>query len=209
MGTSPRLPYVAFHSVKVALTLAEQDATLKSGMSESNRNPPLPKRGVLPTALHPIDKVDELGVEPRSLECKSKRRPVGKPILIKAARVGFEPDLSGLKNQRPHQKSNEPCCFVFPVSFCKCAVFSAVVSTFCFLRFIASGLGGARTLVCGSSDHAIPSQLPVHFCLRGSVGSIKTRKNPVSLEATPGSTYERGVALVTQDHDVTRSFARL
>ncbi len=27
---------------------------------------------------------------------------------VPAARVGFEPDLSGLKNQRPHQKSNEP-----------------------------------------------------------------------------------------------------
>ena len=51
--------------------------------------------------------LDELGVEPSRLDCKSKRRPDGKP-KIKAARVGFEPDLSGLKNQRPHQKSNEP-----------------------------------------------------------------------------------------------------
>ena len=30
-----------------------------------------------------------------------------------ATRVGFEPYLSGLKDQRPHQKSNESKCFVF------------------------------------------------------------------------------------------------
>ncbi|HBE70187.1 MAG TPA: hypothetical protein DDW52_18720 [Planctomycetaceae bacterium] len=44
--------------------------------------------------------VDLLGVEPRSLECKSKRRPVGKPsFYFEVTRVGFEPDLPGLKDQ--------------------------------------------------------------------------------------------------------------
>jgi hypothetical protein len=93
-----------------------------------------PKQACFQLHLYPINKVDELGVEPSSSDCKSKRRPVGKPVFrfqvpgfskamrvclypetcylnpFSAARVGFEPDLSGLKNQRPHQKSNEPCC---------------------------------------------------------------------------------------------------
>ena len=28
--------------------------------------------------------------------------------LLSVTRVGFEPDLAGLKDQQPHQKSNEP-----------------------------------------------------------------------------------------------------
>ncbi len=28
---------------------------------------------------------------------------------LSVTRVGFEPDLTGLKDQRPHQKSNERC----------------------------------------------------------------------------------------------------
>ncbi len=69
--------------------------------------------------------VDLLGVEPRSLDCKSKRRPVGKPLGISVTRVGFEPDLAGLKDQRPHQKSNEPhwLCRCAPVAqlFSRCS----------------------------------------------------------------------------------------
>ena len=30
------------------------------------------------------------------------------PAFPQATRVGFEPNLTGVKDQRPHQKSNEP-----------------------------------------------------------------------------------------------------
>jgi hypothetical protein len=29
-------------------------------------------------------------------------------LYMSVTRVGFEPDLAGLKDQQPHQKSNEP-----------------------------------------------------------------------------------------------------
>ena len=32
------------------------------------------------------------------------------PRCISVTRVGFEPNLSGLKDRQPHQKSNGPCC---------------------------------------------------------------------------------------------------
>ena len=92
-ATSPRLP------------------SLQSAVSESNRSRSPQTTCASHYTSRPIVvslSVDLLGVEPRSLDCKSKRRPVGKPLGISVTRVGFEPDLAGLKDQRPHQKSIEP-----------------------------------------------------------------------------------------------------
>ena len=40
---------------------------------------------------------------------------------MSVTRVGFEPDLAGLKDQQPHQKSNEPYWL------CRCAPLRAVI----------------------------------------------------------------------------------
>ena len=109
MGSSPRLP------------------SLQSGVSESNRSRSPQTTCASHYTSRPIVvlSVDLQGVEPCSLDCKSKRRPVGKPMSV--TRVGFEPDLAGLKDQQPHQKLNEPYWL------CRCAPLAQLFSM-CFCK---------------------------------------------------------------------------
>ena len=64
---------------------------------------------------------------------------------MSVTRVGFEPDLAGLKDQQPHQKSNEPYWL------CRCAPLAQLLSMCFFASNAFSGLGGARTLLSDSS----------------------------------------------------------
>ncbi len=47
-------------------------------------------------------------LNPEALSASQSTDPSASPSVVSEARVGFEPDLAGLKGQRPHQKSNEP-----------------------------------------------------------------------------------------------------
>ena len=111
-----------------------------------------PKQACFQLHLYPINKVDELGVEPSSSDCKSKRRPVGKPIKkssscgIRTRPIWLEKPATSPEVQRAR------LCLLFLFRFCNRET-SAQLSLVSFFRFIASGLGGARTLVCGSSNH--------------------------------------------------------
>jgi len=77
---------------------------LKSGTSESNRDPPGPKPGVLPTAPVP-----DMFLQSERLDL-NQRSPGPRPgeitrlrhvliVLFPAARVGVEPNLIGLKDR--------------------------------------------------------------------------------------------------------------
>ncbi len=46
----------------------------------------------------------------RALLPKAHGVPLPDIPFVSIARVGFEPNLSGLKDRQPHQKSNGPCC---------------------------------------------------------------------------------------------------
>ncbi len=74
-----------FEKFKIQHSKSNISHPSKSGTSESNRKPQAPKAHVLPSAPLPVcssnrrHQMDELGVEPSSLDCKSKRRSGGKP----------------------------------------------------------------------------------------------------------------------------------
>jgi hypothetical protein len=86
---------------------------------------------------------------------------------MSVTRVGFEPDLAGLKDQQPHQKLNEPCCF----SVLSVRTFYAVVHQELLPRIFATASVASlrvdwEVLEPSSSvlqTDAIPSQLPVHL----------------------------------------------
>ena len=95
-------------------------------------------------------------LNPEALSASQSADPSVSPLVMSVTRVGFEPDLAGLKDQQPHQKLNEPWCFLSSVSAhllrsCSSGVFALDLCD-SFRCFTASGLGGARTLLFGSSD---------------------------------------------------------
>lgn len=70
------------------LSLRERRASFSKQKATSSRVPRsrtetllFPKQACFQLHLYPINKVDELGIEPSSLDCKSKRRPIGKPLF--------------------------------------------------------------------------------------------------------------------------------
>ena len=79
-------------------------------------------------------------------------------------RVGFEPDLAGLKDQQPHQKSNEP------VQRLKATGLRLKFSPYAFsLKSLAFLLVDREVLEPSSpalQASAIPSQLPVHLYVK-------------------------------------------
>lgn len=85
-------------------------------------------------------------LNPEALIASQSADPSASPFVTSMTRVGVEPDLAGLKDQRPHQKSNEPQSVMYVRTS------SAVVLRCVFASCAFSGLGGARTLLCGSSD---------------------------------------------------------
>lgn len=60
---------------------------------------------------HVVSSVGPDGVEP-SIPCAHGTWGAAPlhPAMYSVTRVGFEPNLSGLKDRQPHQKSNGPCC---------------------------------------------------------------------------------------------------
>ena len=96
---------------------------------------------------------------------------------MSVTRVGFEPNLAGLKDQQPHQKLNEPYWL------CRCAPLAQLFSK-CFLQ--ATHSVDWEVLEPSSpalQASAIPSQLPVHLHVKRWK---KARKNPVSLWGNTG-----------------------
>ena len=123
------------------------------------------------------------------------------PLVMSVTRVGFEPDLAGLKDQQPHQKSNEPYWL------CRCAPLAQLFSK-CFLQ--ATHSVDWEVLEPSSpalQASAIPSQLPVHLHVKRWK---KARKNPVSLGVTPGSPTFASLVRpsVTSDVDVRVAHSR-
>jgi hypothetical protein len=74
---------------------------VKSGTSGSNRDPPAPKAGVLPSAPLPESLCQWTCRElnPEALSASQSVDPSASPLVLSATRVGFEPDLAGLKDQ--------------------------------------------------------------------------------------------------------------
>ncbi len=73
----------------------------KSGTSGSNRDPPAPKAGVLPSAPLP-DRCCQWTcreLNPEALSASQSADPSASPLVVSVTRVGFEPDLAGLKDQ--------------------------------------------------------------------------------------------------------------
>ena len=101
----------------------------KSGTSGSNRDPPAPKAGVLPSAPLPelLCQWTCRELNPGALIASQSADPSASPLVISVTRVGFEPDLAGLKDQQPHQKSNEPYWL------CRCAPLAQLFSK-CFCK---------------------------------------------------------------------------
>ena len=131
----------------------------KSGTSGSNRDPPAPKAGVLPSAPLPelLCQWTCRELNPGALIASQSADPSASPLVISVTRVGFEPDLAGLKDQQPHQKSNEPFWF------CRRAPLAPVV-----LKVFLQATHSVDWEVLEPSSpalqaSAIPSQLPVHL----------------------------------------------
>lgn len=76
------------------------------------------------------------------------RRP--SPRTNSEARAGFEPDLTGLKDRQPHQKSNGPCLWTYLLRHPGSPV------------FIDAGWKALESLSPGLQPGATPSQLPAH-----------------------------------------------
>ena len=92
---------------------------------------------------------------------------------MSVTRVGFEPDLAGLKDQQPNQKSNEPYWL------CRCAPLAQLFSC----EFLPGAHPVDWEVLEPSSavlqTAAIPSQLPVHLYVKTL--EIATKKPGVTL----------------------------
>jgi hypothetical protein len=100
MGSSPRLP---FH---------------QSGVSESNRSRSPQTTCASHYTSRPVIFCQWTCRElnPEALSASQSADPSASLLVMPVTRVGFEPDLAGLKDQQPRQKLNEPYCFFSSVS---------------------------------------------------------------------------------------------
>jgi hypothetical protein len=99
-------------------------------------------------------------LNPEALIASQSADPSASPSFMSVTRVGFEPDLAGLKDQRPHQKSNEPKSVIYVRTP------SAVVSKV----FLPAAYSVDWEVLEPSSavlqTAARPSQLPVHLIVK-------------------------------------------
>ena len=77
---------------------------------------------------------------------KTRGRPVPLTPMNQMTRVGFEPDLTSLKDWQPHQKSNGPC--------------ARTVSVSGRAEFLEAGWKALESFSPGFQPGAKPSQLP-------------------------------------------------
>jgi hypothetical protein len=75
------------------------DYLVQSGASESNRNPPAPKAGVLPSAPPPDFQSERSESNRRSLGPQPSAIPSFATFCFLVTRVGVEPNLIGLKDR--------------------------------------------------------------------------------------------------------------
>ena len=76
---------------------------------------------------------------------------------MSVTRVGFEPDLAGLKDQQPHQKSNEPLLVMYVRTSCAVVLYVFLQATHSVDWEVLEPSSPAL------QASAIPSQLPVHL----------------------------------------------
>ncbi len=184
MGSSPRL---------LSLQVGHLGVEPRSSCSQSRRAP-------ICTSARIVLSVDLQGVEPEALSASQSADPSASPLVVSVTRVGFEPDLAGLKDQKPHQKLNEPLLVM------QVRTSSAVFSC----EFLPGAHPVDWDVLEPSSavlqTAAIPSQLPVHLCVKRWK---KARKNRCHLGNTGSPTFASLVrAGFTSDVDVRGTHSR-